>query len=420
MRYNRAMHAPPSPAVRPSRPPVRSLPEAPLRPLLRLLLALAAIMVVVTAAGQELRIGVIVSQTGAAAADGKDQLAAVRSLERRLRSSPSADFRAIRFLIHDDRSDAATALALARELLAENRVHALVCCTLAEAASAVAPLVEQERVLTLSPVVPAAAPAAPAGQHQQPMLLVLPPDELTQLRAMTLDARQLGQRIALLTSADPAGAETAVSFRAAALEAGLHVTRVVQFPPGQRPVTPEGLLVAASQPSAVVVWLSGRDAEAAVDALRARGYTGPVYLGGEQLSVLRSAARSGDLRSVVPPARVSGNLAAGAANGTALAQYRRESGATLLQPDASYPGALMFDALELILSAFEQALTYQVSPAATLQFRQALWDGLIGAGRVDLAAGSYRFNGQKAELAIADGLVGVALRGGRLVRQQPD
>jgi branched-chain amino acid transport system substrate-binding protein len=395
--------------------PLSSGPHASgnFRSFARTVLALLALLFLAwpgSAAAQGLRIGVVASQTGAAAAAGAQQLAAVRSFERQLRSSISPEFRAVSFVIRDDASDARRALQLAQELVTDEEVHALICCTTGAAAAQVAPFAEAQRVLTISPAQPARL--LPVQQ----MLLVLPADTLTQMRAAALDVRRFGQRVALLTLDSAFGTEAAEALNAGALEAGLHLTRSEVFPTGRRPLTPEALLVAASQPDAVVVWAPGADGTAAVKALRERGYTGPVYLDYTQLDSIRSAPPSGELRFMVPPAAVTGPFDPDDANYAALAEYRRNSGSTLLHSDASVDGALMFDAVQLILKAFEQALAYQVDPAATKQFRQALWDGLIGSGRADLAAGSYRFDGRNPQISIASGLSGVTLQAGRLVR----
>jgi branched-chain amino acid transport system substrate-binding protein len=374
--------------------------------LLSWLLVLFAFTAAATAQ-EEFRIGVIVSETGPAAAEGRQQLLAVQNLQRRLRGSTSPALRAVTVLLRDDGSDAGRALQAAHELVEEAAVHALVCCTLGTATARVAPFLQQQRVLGISPSRPLLLP-----EGEPPFLLVLPPGVLTQLRAVGLDARSLGNRIALLAPDTGAGGDAAAALRAAALEAGLHVSRVELFTPGRRPLTPEGLLVAASQPSAVVVWGAAGDTWPAVRGLRERGFEGPVYVEQELLDSAPAELRA-SLRSVVPP--VSSSSVAGLQNEAAAAAYRRESGATLLKAEVSVGGARTFDALELILRAYEQALAYQVSPAVTMQFRQALWDGLIGSGAADLAAGSYRFDGRDAGIALPRGLVGVSLQGSRLV-----
>lgn len=386
----------------------RAATMALMKRLLQLLSVIAAsLLLAIPAAAQELRIGVVVSRTGSAAAGGAEQQAAVDGVARRILLNPAAALRNVTLIVRDDGNDPARALAAVTELVEQEAVHAIVCCTSPEAASRIAAYVDTQRVLTISPA------AVPSGQR---MLLTLQPTELTRFRALGLAARSLGGGLGLLTVDGPQGDDYEAAFRAGALEAGVPVTRVVQFSLGSRPLTPEALLVATSAPAAVVLWAGVTDTRSALDALDARGWAGPVILPYPEAAALAQDFGVGELHFVVPPVMVTGSLPDGYANQPEVSSYRVAASPGLQGGSSTgLAGALVYDALNLLLAAHEQALAYGVSPASTEHYRQALFDGLVSSGSRPLAAGTYRFDGVNPSLALPSGLVPAVGRGGRFM-----
>lgn len=363
------------------------------------------LMTLLAAAGaQELRVGVILPMTGQHAGEFEQLLTGVRR-SINLQSSPA--LRNVELMARDDGGSPARAATLLRELVVNDDVHVIVCCTDEQTAAAVRPVADELQVLTLSL----------AGTHDLPangMMQTLEPGLLASMRAVGLGARRHEGDLALLTTEGDRGDDVAEAFRAGALEAGLPVMRIVRFRSGSSPLTPEALLAATSQAEAIVVWANESDSREAVRSLRARGWTGPIILDYLQAAALASTAGLGELEFAVPPALITGGLPASSFNQPAVTAWRVASGAALIGGDATLAGALLYDALQLAIASYEQALVYGASLSLnSAQIRSALHDGLVGSGTSALAAGSYRYTSTSASLAQPAGLVFASGRNGR-------
>lgn len=356
------------------------------------------------AGAQELRVGVILPLTGQHGTEFEQVLTGVRR-SINLQSSPV--LRNVELIPRDDGGSPARAATLVRELITNDDVHIIVCCSDERTAAAVRPVAEELQVLTLSL-------ASTPDLRNDGMMQTLEPDLLTSMRAIALGARRHEGDLALLTADDDWGDRVAGAFRDGALEAGLPVMRVVQFRSGTAPLTPEALLAATSQAEAIVVWADETDSREAVRSLRARGWTGPIILDYLQAASLASTSGLGELEFAVPPALITGGLPASSFNQPAVSAWRVASGAALLGADTSLQGALLYDALQLSLAAYEQALVYGASLSlSSAQIRSALHDGLVGSGTNALAAGTYRYSPTTASLAQPAGLVFASGRNGR-------
>ncbi len=368
------------------------------------LLTLLLFALTFTATAQELRIGVVLPFSGSS---GTEWQQVISGVERSIRLHPSPVMRNVEIFSVDDGGSPATAAATARQLLQSEDIHILICCTDDATARALQPVADELQLLTLSL---ATAPELPGNS----MLKSLQPSPLSRMRALALGARRHQGDLSLLAAAGPDAEAVEYAFRAGAIEAGMPVMRVVTFASGTAPLTPEALLVATSQAEAIVVWADEADSREAVRSLRARGWTGPILLDYLQAGALAAQAGIGPLEFVVPPAVVTGGLPTGSGNQAAVSAWRVASGAALSGSASSLDGALLYDALQLSQQAFEQALVYGASlQLSSPQVRSALYDGLVGSGTSELAAGTYRYSAADAHLAQPAGLIYSSGVGGR-------
>ena len=366
--------------------------------------SLLLLMLLMTAGAQELRIGVILPFTSKS---GNEWRQVITGVERSINLHASPVMRNVRIITADDGGSPARAVSLARQLVRDNDVHVLICCSDPATTAALQPVADELQVLTLSL---SGAPDLPGSSQ----LKSLQPSVLSSMRALALGARRHEGDLTLMVSEGPEAEEIEAAFRAGALEAGMPVMRVVTFRSGSRPLTPEALLAATSQAEAIVVWANEADSREAVRSLRARGWTGPVLLDYGQAASLARETGTGPLEFVVPPAAVTGGLPGGSGNQTAVSAWRVASGAALLGTQTTVEGALLWDALQLAQRAFEQALVYGASlQLSDAQVRSALYDGLVGSGTNELAAGTYRYSPSSAYLSQPAGLVPAAGTGGR-------
>lgn len=359
---------------------------------------------------QELKVGIVLPFSGPSGAEFSSMIAGV---ERGIRLQASPVLRNVSLIMRDDAGSASLAVEHVRQLVHQEDVHVIICCTDEQTALAVEPVVRELQVLTLSL-------AGSAGLATDGMLKSLQPDLLAGLRAVTLGARRHVGDLSLLTPEGEWGEEVEWAFRAGALEAGLPVMRVVRFAAGARPLTPEALLAATSQAEAIVVWADLQDSREAVRSLRARGWEGPVVLDYWQAAALADSSGLGELEFAVPPAMAAGSAYADSANAQQVSAWRVASGAVLSGAETSLEGALLYDALQLATAAFEQALVYGASlTLSSQQVRSAIHDGLVGSGTNALAAGTYRYSADSWSLALPSGMVYSTGRGGRFLPLSP-
>lgn len=372
----------------------------------RLLVLLLAVLAGFASAA-DLKIGIVLPFSSPESA-ALEQL--LTGLKRSIRLQASPALQGFEFIERDDRGSPQRSAELARELLTEEGVHALICCLDSRTADAVMPVALGERVLTLSL-------AGSSSLRADTVMLSLEPDVLASMRALTLAAaRHLGD-VSLLTTADAAGEEAEEAFRNGALEAGTPVMRVVQFRPGSRPLTPEALLAATSGAEAIIIWAGEDDTKEAVRSLAARGWDGPVLVPHRQAGTSRTAGPL-TLETVAPPALLTGATSAPATNQAAVSAWRSAEAGGLSLPGSgrSLEGALLNDAVRLVLAAFEQAFVYSSGlDLTTTQLRSALYDGLAGAGTLPLAAGTYRLSSRSWSLALPEGLIPAGAGSGRFL-----
>jgi ABC-type branched-subunit amino acid transport system substrate-binding protein len=374
-----------------------------LRPVL---LALAALLALALAQAQSpLRIGVVLPGRASTGSANWNELLAARAWERSVRDGAAGILVEVHY--EDGGNTPANTVRAIERLVDQAGVHGVVCCVNPASAAAATEFAPTLPILSL-----ARPNTVSAGGP-----LIIEAGPLAQARAMALDARSFGGGVGLMTLDNSYGREIAAAVVTGLVEAGLPLARAETYPPGAPVLTPEALLVAASEPSAVIVWGLPGDTGTALDGLRARGYEGTVYLPWQLATELPGGIRSARLRGArvtVPPSELSGALPPGHPNRAALERFRRALAEAYGAYSPTTEGALAFDALELLLAAGELAFVYGVDPAATDRFRLALADALVALGPLTGAAGSYDYDGRDPEVALARGLVVAKAEGGRL------
>ncbi|HEX7003491.1 MAG TPA: ABC transporter substrate-binding protein [Trueperaceae bacterium] len=349
-----------------------------------------------SAAQTPLRIGVVLPYQDTATSANWNEYLAARAWERDV--ADQAAGLPVELFYRDGGTTPANTLPAIRELVEQEDVHAVVCCVTAVSAGSAAAMAARLPILSLEEPL--------GGSEDGPLVMV--PGRLTVALAMAQDARRFGRGVGLMTLDNGFGREIVDAVVAALAETGLPLSRAEQYPPGADVLTPEALLVAASEPSAVIVWGLPDDSATAIRGLRARGYEGPVYLPWSLANEFPGGVRNSLLREALlatPPVVLAEELPPGSPNHEALERLREVLARAYGVYGPTLEGALAFDALELLLSAAELATVYGVSPADTASFRQAVSDALVAMGPVDGAAGSYDYDGEDPDLTIPRGVV---------------
>lgn len=377
------------------------------------LLLLAALALPVASA-QALRLGLVVSQSGAAAADGRAQASAAQAFETRLNAAGGVFGQPLELVIADDASDPVRAARLAAELIEEG-VDALICCTTPAASTRVAGLAQERSVLLL----------APSGLAVQPQgsrwAFSLAADDAVVIRALVGDASRQGYRaLGLMTLDNRFGEEISARLEAQLAAGSMVLAGEARYRPDATALTPEALWVATRNPDAVVVWGLARDVELAVAGLRRRGYRGPIYARPEVLDPLAGGVDLFALEGVVFPVGATAvwpQLSPQHPSYRAAEAYDRLVRGLYGSAAVAPGGAVVYDALALLGSAYEQVVALGVVLERVEVRRQALRDALIGLGPVAGAAGVYDLTEREASAALPSGLVLAVARSGRL--EQP-
>lgn len=364
----------------------------PLRP--RPLAFVVALALSTFATAQPSHLGAILSSTGPFAVEGRPQVAVLEAVLAEWSERAPAFVDAIEIDLRDDVSDPLRAERLARELI-DGGAHLLICCSSDAAVRRVAPLAEERGVLLLSP----RPPSAVEGSWE----VALGASDRTLLRSVIRHAFAAERRmLGLMTLDTPFGDAAEGVLEAELALAGMELRGVARHDGGERPLTPDALWVATRQPSAVVVWSLADDSAAAIDALRRRGYAGPIYLRPSVTTGEEQPPPDGVLLPV-PPFRVAAPTddAPAAAE---VARFGRTVAGRLGEAYLTPGAARTYDLVTLALRALEQVAVYGVAPADTGRFRVALRDAAIGLPTLHGAAGSYDVIDGRVEAALPEGL----------------
>lgn len=398
--------------------PLRQPPRHPsFRAFRRPILAFVAVLMLClasAAAAQSIRIGVIVDRSGPAADASLD--AAISAFGTRMATSGGVFGTPLEVLVADGRSDPSRIRAELERLVVDEGVHAIVCCTTAAAARVAREVASQHDVLIL-----ALAPTDGAGEWA----FGLAPDQRTELRAIVSHAYGEGKRALALMTLDNAFGDAPQQILEEELPvAGMELVETQRYAPDVAVLTPEALWVATRLPGAIVVWGLPRDTRVAVDALRRRGYEGPLYVRSELVdSDAWDWIGRRDVRVAVAPILVE-DAAPSAAPGLAEPFDAVASLADMLFAlfgvrDVSADAARAWDGLALLRDAAEQAALYGVPPEDVAGYRLALRDAAIALPPFPGAGGSYDLDERTDQAALPGGLVVGEMRNGRLVQIEP-
>ncbi len=378
-------------------------------------------LVAVVSAADPIKVGVVVSRTGAAATAGASQTLAVSAWQAMVRGRGGVFGVGVEVDIADDASTAAQAATAARRLI-EDGAHVIVCCTTTASARAVAPLAQAEGVLLLSP-----AQLDTFGLEAVPRVdgsstrwaFSLAPSDSDALAGVVAQVLSAGKgSLALMTLDNEFGDRAELLLESLAGYAGMTLVDTVRYSPDQRELRPEALLLASHQPGAVVVWGLRDDLSVAVGALRRRGYEGQIYARSALLAPGAQPPPWGVLAGVrfaVSPAVVADSLlTTHTCAADVSAQAGRLAGSFGGVADLGQAGGFI-DALALVESALEQVVALQIPLERVEIVRLALRDSVVGLGPRCGATGLIDVLEDRESAVVPRGLVAAEVTAAGLV-----
>jgi branched-chain amino acid transport system substrate-binding protein len=211
--------------------------------LIALAFACAALAACTDKTQPPIRIGATMSETGAYATQGVPARNGYLLCQEHINAQGGVLDRPVEFLIHDDRSDSETAMALYEQLITEDGVDAVMGPYGSTLTEAVAPVTERHRQVQISPL---AATTSIWEQGRRYLFMVLPPAELFLAGLIELAAENGLRTVAIIQ-------EDALFPRAAgrgavdlAREKGMEVVLHETYPSGTGDFSPLLARVAAS------------------------------------------------------------------------------------------------------------------------------------------------------------------------------
>lgn len=353
----------------------------------------------------QVKVGVIYSATGPVAAVGIPQKNSVALLPRKIGEV------SIEYIQYDDASDPTQAVQLAKKLISEHNIDALIGPSGSPNAMAILPLVAEARIPMLAPV------GTPA--------VVLPMDDkkrwvfkTTQNDSLIADAivahmKKNGVRsVGFIGFNDPYGDSWHKEFSAQVQKAGIALVAAERYLRSDQSVTGQAVKLIAAKPDAVLVAGAGGPTVLPHTALVDLGYKGKIYqthgaaspdfirLGGKKIEGGYMAASLMLVLDDIPNTHPSKRMAQ-----DYIAAYEKTYGSK----PATF-GANVYDAGLMLQRAVPEAL--KKAKPATPEFRLALRDALEQTKELIGTQGVYNMTPQDHSGFDARGRVMMTLQNG--------
>jgi branched-chain amino acid transport system substrate-binding protein len=221
---------------------------------------------------KRVKVGAVLSITGAAGSLGTAERHTVDALKDSLSHAGGAR---IKWIVEDDGSDPAKAVAAVNRLIRENHVDVLICCSTSSNTLAVQPTVDAAQRPAIS-LGDAAAIVEPAGKKK--WFFKTPYNDRLTLDAATDDLRgRFLSPVAFLAADDAYGASGLKEFKALAGQKGIQVSGSEQFADTDKDITAQVTRLQRGKPDAYVIWGTPPAAAIAQRSVRDLGIDVPVY-----------------------------------------------------------------------------------------------------------------------------------------------
>jgi branched-chain amino acid transport system substrate-binding protein len=331
------------------------------------------------------KIGVILSQTGQASQVGGMQARALDVLKAQLRQSVFG--KNIELVIRDDASLPANTLREAQNLVEEENVLALVCCSLEAQSKAISDYVQAQNILTI-----AMSTLESSNSPSNDWLFTVKPDTQRYVQSIILQLSNKGQQsLGVMTLENGYGDTVQNALNLLITPGGMQLSVMQRYRPDVSVLTPEALWVATRQPSSVLVWGLEQDTTLAYTALRKRGYENNIILNPALLDGVTVPALYNDAVFPVPAVMVP-TLPETQPNYLESFRFVTAMSTNYGPGRVGFQGAYAYDAVMLVQGALEQALTFGIPTDDTASLRYALRDALIGMPSYKGAAAVYDYS----------------------------
>lgn len=323
---------------------------------------------------QPVKIGVVVSITGNASSLGVPERNTVQLY------SKDKEFREIggvpvQWIVQDDESDSTKAVVAVKRLIEEEKVAAVVCCTVSPNSMAILETVQSAKVPNIS-LAAAASIVNPVTERY--WVFKTPQNDALMVDVLTDHLKAKGlTRVAFIGFNDAYGDSGRVELEKVAPSKGIEIVGKESFARADTDVTAQLTRLAAAKPDAYVIWAIPPGANVAQRNLKDLGITTPVYqshgvanpnflkLGGESVEGTLLPAGKLLVASLLPETDPQKPV---------LLRYQERYEAEFGQGSINTFGGHALDAMLILRGAIERALAGGAKPDDVAGFRAALRD----------------------------------------------
>jgi branched-chain amino acid transport system substrate-binding protein len=353
----------------------------------------------------QVKVGVIASATGPTAVVGIPQKNSVALLPRKVGEV------SIEYIQYDDASDPTQAVQLAKKLISEQNIDALIGPSGSPNAMAVLPVIAESSLPMLAPV---GTPAVvlPMDEKKRWVFKTTQNDDLIAAALIKHMVRNGVKTIGFIGFNDPYGESWLKEFSAQAPKAGITLVATERYLRSDQSVTGQALKLIAAKPDAVLVAAAGGPTVLPHATLVDMGYKGKIYqthgaaapdfirLGGKKVEGGYMAASLMLVLDEIPNNHPSKKMAQGY-----IDAYEKMYGAK----PATF-GGNVYDAGLLLQRALPEAL--KKAKPGTPEFRVALRDALEQTKELVGTQGVYNMTAQDHSGFDARGRVMMSLKDG--------
>lgn len=235
-----------------------------------LLLGAALAALLPAAARAQIHIGVVVSETGPAAALGVPQKNTVAQLPKEIAGQT------VEYTVLDDATDPTKAVADARKLIAEDAVDVLIGSSATPATLAMVDVAAETKTPYCA-MVPTKATVSPVDDKRR-WVFKAPQDDAIMANAVFDHMKANGVKsVAFLGYTDGYGEGWLTAAKAAAKARGIEIVDVERFQRSDTSVSAQALKILSANPDAVLIAASGTVAVMPQKALKELGFAKPIY-----------------------------------------------------------------------------------------------------------------------------------------------
>ena len=343
-----------------------------------------------TAGGDEtIRIGVVVSVTGSASSLGEPESNTVQLFEEEFSEIGGTE---VEWIVEDDASDPTQAVTAVKQMIDQENVHAVVCCTVSPNSLAIIETVDGDEVPNIS-LAASAQIVEPAAERE--WVFKTPQNDALMVDVLTDHMLEQGiESVAFLGFDDAYGEGGLAAFEQVIAEKPIEMTGRETFAREDTDVTAQLTQLSRGNPDAYLIW-APPGADVAQKNLVDLGLEGVVYQSHGVANATFLELGGNAIEGTYLPAGkllTADDLADDDAQKDVLLAYRDGYEEEYVEGTANTFGGHAYDAMLVLEGALERALDGDADPADVEAFRSTLRDEIETTSELAGTGGVFSYS----------------------------